>query len=181
MPRNLEIKARIADVAAARAVVQWLGARPAGADEQVDTYYRIDRTDRLKLRTFGDGRAELIHYHRSEATGVRTSDYEVTPVRDGPTRSLLVPATDPVVVVRKHRELHWLDNVRVHLDTVEGLGTFIELEAVVDARHDENACRQQIDRITVALRLREEDLIRGSYADLLRAGARLPAAERPAS
>jgi len=168
MARNVEIKARIADIGAARALVHDLGARHAGTVDQVDRYYRVDGGERVKLRTFGDGRAELIHYRRAETGGVRTSDYEVTPVRDEAARTCLVPKTAPLVVVRKRREVHLLDNVRVHLDAVDGLGTFIELEAVVDSGHDEAACRRQVDQLISALDLRDSDLIRGSYADLLR-------------
>ncbi len=168
MARNLEIKARIADLSAARLVVERLGARDAHTVDQVDQYYQLDGDTRVKLRTFGDGHAELIHYRRPEVGGVRTSDYEVTPVRDEATRTRLVPKSRPVVVVRKRREVHMLDNVRIHLDTVEILGTFLELEAVVDATHDEAECARQIDAIAAALGLGDADLIRASYADLVR-------------
>lgn len=171
MARNIEIKARIADLAPARAVALGLGAQAAGMLEQVDRYYTLDGDTRLKLRTFGDGRAEMIRYRRPEAGGVRTSDYEVTPVRDEATRSCVVPKTKPLVVVRKRRELLLLDNVRVHLDTVDGLGTFLELEAVVDPAHDDAHCARQVASIMSALGLGERDLIRASYADLLSAGA----------
>jgi predicted adenylyl cyclase CyaB len=78
-----------------------------------------------------------------------------------------VPKSAPLVVVCKRREVLLWDNVRIHLDQVDGLGTFLELEAVVDALHDETACRAQIDRLMDALRLSESDLIRASYAELL--------------
>ena len=68
-----------------------------------------------------------------------------------------------------------IDNVRVHLDQVDGLGTFLELEAVVDAAHDDAACRAQVDRIMQALGLGDADLIRASYAELLNAKNAKPA------
>ena len=137
VPRNLEIKVRVADLAPARATATRLGARPAGVEVQVDRYYELEGESRLKLRTVPGRPAELIRYRRPESDAVRTSDYEVTLVRDAEARRCLVPKTRPVVTVRKRREVLLLDNVRIHLDSVESLGTFVELEAVVDDAHDE--------------------------------------------
>ncbi len=169
MPRNLEVKARLPDLAAARATVARLGARPAGIEVQVDRYYELEGGWRVKLRSVRGRGAELIRYRRPETEAVRISDYEVTPVRDRAARRCLVPKGRPLVTVRKRREVHLLDNVRVHLDEVEELGTFLELEAVVDAAHDEAACSRRIGAITAALGLGEDAFIRASYAELLRA------------
>lgn len=163
MARNIEIKARMADLAAARAVAVGLGGRAHAVEEQEDRYYEIAGGRRLKARLIVGGRVELIDYRRPESAGVRASDYTVTPVQ--PTA---LPAGEPLVVVRKRREVLLIDNVRVHLDDVEGLGTFLELEAVVDAAHDDATCRAQVDRILAALDVCEADLIRASYAELLR-------------
>lgn len=169
MARNVEAKARIADLDAARRAAAALGARFVWADAQVDRYYELDGARRLKLRTCERAPAELIRYARPEASGVRTSEYEVLPVRDPDAAACLVPKTPPLVVVRKRRELWQLDNVRLHLDDVDGLGTFLELEAVVDATHDEPACRERVTRLLAALGVAEQDCIRASYSDLLRA------------
>ena len=162
MARNIEIKARLADVSAAREVALRLGARPYVVEQQVDTYYALDGGRRVKVRRINGGRSELIDYQRSEATGVRASDYTITPLADDAS-----PPGKPVVIVRKRREVLLIENVRVHLDQVDGLGTFLELEAVIDAAHDDAVCRTQVDRIMAALGLAEPDLIRGSYAELL--------------
>ena len=163
MPRNIEIKARLNDLAAARGVARGLGAVPFAVEEQVDSYYQLAGGRRLKVRRINGGRRELIDYQRPEATGVRASDYTITPVES----DAALPAGTPLVVVRKRREVLLIDNVRVHLDQVDGLGTFLELEAVVDAAHDDAACRAQVDRVMDALGLRDADLIRASYAELL--------------
>ncbi|HXJ35399.1 MAG TPA: class IV adenylate cyclase [Candidatus Eisenbacteria bacterium] len=168
MPRNVEIKARLADLAAARAIADRVGARFTWADDQVDRYFELDGGRRVKLRTTGRG-AELIRYDRREDAGVRVSAYEVSPVRDAEGEACLVPTTRPLVTVRKRRELWLLDNVRIHLDTVDGLGTFLELEAVVDATHDEARCRAAVDRLLDAFGLSEAACLRASYGDLLRA------------
>ena len=169
MARNVEAKARIADLDAARAAAGRAGARFVWADVQVDRYYELDGGRRVKLRTCDRAPAELIRYDRPERAGVRTSEYTVSPVRDAEAEACLVPKGPPLVVVRKRRELWLVDNVRIHLDDVEGLGTFLELEAVVDAAHDEAACRTQAERLLAAFGLRESDCLRASYGDLLRA------------
>jgi adenylate cyclase class IV len=168
MSRNIEIKARVADLGAARGVALGLGAAPHADEAQTDRYYAVDGARRVKLRTVAGGRAELIDYHRAESAGVRASDYTVTPVRDEAAGLCLVPKGRPLVVVRKRREILLWKNVRIHLDTVDGLGTFLELEAVVDERHDDATCRAQVAALMDALHLRDADLIRASYADLLR-------------
>jgi adenylate cyclase class 2 len=172
MPRNIEIKVRVADLDALRVQCVRLGASVRTVEEQTDRYHTLDGGRRVKLRTIRGGRAELIEYRRAEATGVRASDYSVTAVRDAAADRCMVPRGRPLAVVRKRREVWLWDNVRIHLDTVDGLGTFLELEAVIDARHDEAACRAQVATVMDALGVGEADLLRASYADLVRDRAR---------
>jgi len=166
MARNVEVKVALADPAAARAAALALGAVDTGVDAQVDRYYALDGGRRVKLRTCRDG-AQLIRYDRPETAGVRPSDYEILPARDPATQACLVPPGEPVVVVRKRREILLVENVRIHLDDVDGLGTFLELEAVVDAAHDDMRCHAQVDEILTALGLAAAEPIRASYAELL--------------
>jgi adenylate cyclase class IV len=167
MARNIEIKARVAALADARVIALALGAVPLASEEQTDRYYVVDGAHRLKLRTIAGGRAELVEYRRPEKSGVRASDYTVTPVRDERAGICLVPKGEPLLIVRKRREILLWDNVRIHLDEVDQLGTFIELEAVLDEQHDESVCRDQVAYILRALGLSEDDLIRASYAELI--------------
>jgi adenylate cyclase, class 2 len=167
MPRNVEIKARVRDLAPVRARALAAGAKPHLIEEQTDRYYTVDGAHRVKLRTIAGGRAELVDYRRSEATGVRASEYTVTPVRDEAAGLCLVPKGKPLVTVRKRREVLLWDNVRIHLDTVDALGTFVELEAVVDDRHDEANCHEQVATLMSTLGLDRTELIRASYAELL--------------
>lgn len=169
MPRNLEVKAALPNLAVTRKAVATLGARHVGTEHQVDRYYELEGARRVKLRTIRGGGAYLIRYQRPEHAGVRTSDYEITPVRDAAAARCLVPKSAPLIVVRKRREIHLLDNVRIHLDRVAGLGTFLELEAVVDATHDDAACARQVEAITHALGVPAGAFIQASYADLLSA------------
>lgn len=176
MPRNLEVKARLPDLARTRRAVEALGARHVTTEHQVDRYYQLDGARRCKLRIIRGAGAHLIRYERPERHDIRTSHYEITPVRDAAAARCLLPKGQPVIVVRKRREIHLLDNVRIHLDRVLGLGTFLELEAVVDAHHDDATCTRQVEAITRALGVPATAVIRASYAELL--GARgVPTAE----
>jgi adenylate cyclase, class 2 len=167
VPRNIEVKVRVDDLDAARRRALARGAHHHAVEKQVDCYYRLDLDRRAKLRTVNGQSAHLIEYHRPETSGVRTSDYTLTPVRDSGAQACLVPRGKPLVVVSKEREILLLDNVRIHLDRVDGLGTFLELEAVVDAAHDDATCHEQIDTIMTALGVSHEELVRASYAELL--------------
>ena len=170
MPRNVEVKVPVSDLALLRAAALAAGARLGGVERQTDRYYELDGGRRVKLRTRVGGTAELISYDRPEAAGVRPSDYEVTPVRDpaASTGACLVPRREPIAVVRKRREVLLLENVRIHLDEVDRLGTFLELEAVVDAAHDDAACQRQVAALLDALGLSGAEPIRASYGELVR-------------
>jgi predicted adenylyl cyclase CyaB len=168
VPRNIEVKVRLADSVRARDAALAAGARSASVEIQTDRYYELAGGRRVKLRTRGGGGAELIHYDRPETDAVRASDYEVTPVRDAAARACLVPKGAPVAVVRKRREVLLLDNVRIHLDEVDGLGAFLELEAVVDQQHDDAACRRQVAALLDALGLASSHAVLASYGELIR-------------
>src|SRR2546427_12915823 len=89
VPRNLEIKIRVADLAPARATAARLGARPAGVEVQLDRYYELEGGSRLKLRTVPGRPAELIRYRRPGADAGGTSDYQVRRVDDAAARRCL--------------------------------------------------------------------------------------------
>lgn len=175
--KNIEMKARCADLGKIREASRSLGAVHQGSMRQLDTYYRVP-AGRLKLREIefaGAGAdsgeavsAELIFYQRANADGPRSSDYEVAPVSEpARMRAALASALGIWIHVEKERELWLLDNVRIHLDAVEGLGTFIELEAVVDDEHPEESCHMTVRRMLDAFGVTGADLVPNSYSDLL--------------
>ena len=166
--RNIEVKIPVADLDRLRDAAIALGATSVGIEEQTDRYYELVGGRRVKLRTRASGAAELIRYDRPETGGVRASDYEVTPVRDQETRLCLVPSEPAVAIVHKRREVLLLENVRIHLDDVERLGAFLELEAVVDREHDDGACHRQVAALLDALGLAAAEPIRASYGELIR-------------
>lgn len=163
--KNIELKARCPDPERSRGIARSLAAAPRGIIQQTDTYFRVP-AGRLKLREMD--RAELIFYRRSDESGVRESDYDVVPVADpAALKRTLDRALGVWRVVSKRRELWMLDNVRIHLDQVDGLGSFIEFEAVIDDAHSEEECRRAVARLSAAFGIREEDRIGRSYSDLM--------------
>src|SRR3712207_369543 len=136
---NVEIKARCADLVPARATLLRMGARLVGPDRQVDTYFRVPN-GRLKLRQ-GLIENNLIFYAREDREGPKRSDVILYGTRpDSDLKALLTAALGTLVVVEKRREIYFVavdgvgldgvENVKVHLDTVEGLGSFVEIEAI---------------------------------------------------
>ena len=168
MARNVEIKARIASV---EALLPLALARADGAPERIaqdDTFFH-SAAGRLKLRVFEDGRGELIAYERPDATGPKTSDYAIAPVADPDAlRTTLARALGISGRVVKRRTLLLVGRTRVHLDRVEGLGDFLELEVVL---HEGERAE---DGIAVAhallrgLQIDASQLVAGAYVDLLR-------------
>jgi predicted adenylyl cyclase CyaB len=171
--RNLELKARCADPARAETVLRELGATREWSLRQVDTYFVVPR-GRLKLRE-QEGRAvaELIAYDRPNVIAVRASDYQLVPVPDpAPLKSALTRTLDVRVVVAKQRTLWMWHNVRIHLDHVESLGTFLEFEAVLESPDEpDGRSRERLGQLTRLLRIRDEDRIAVSYSDLLESRA----------
>ena len=155
--RNLEIKARDADPRRSLELALELGAEDHGEIEQRDTYFGRAH-GRLKLREQTPGETELIQYRRPDAAGPRVSDFRRVPVADADAlREALDAALGTLVVVEKTRRLLVWEGVRIHLDEVEGLGSFVELEDPGEGERLE-ALRAKLDI---------EDPIAGSYSDLL--------------
>jgi predicted adenylyl cyclase CyaB len=165
--RNLERKARLADLPAAHAALRALGAREEGIQRQSDVYFQVPH-GRLKLRVIDDREAVLIWYQRPDCAAARLSHYRLVPIADAVgLRAALTGALGVRCEVHKCREVwHW-HNVRIHLDEVEGLGTFVEFEAVLGRDDDEATAHERLRRLGVLLGLRSEDELAGSYADLL--------------
>jgi predicted adenylyl cyclase CyaB len=165
--RNLELKARHPDLAAAREAVRRLGARPAGIEDQTDTFFQVAH-GRLKLREIDGRPAVLIWYDRPDDEGVRSSCYHLVPVEDpAGLRAALAAGLGVRGQVRKCREIFLWHNVRVHLDEVAGLGTFVEFEAVLSATEDETISQARLDRLGEVLAINTSLRVSRAYVDLL--------------
>ncbi len=164
---NVEIKARSSNHDGIRRVLEGRGARFVGKDHQVDTYFNVSE-GRLKLRE-GNIENSLIFYKRSNQSGPKQSDVVLVRVQPDPALRAVLSASNGVkVVVDKQREIWFDGNVKFHLDQVEGLGSFVEIEAI-DADGSkkspalEKQCRFYMDLFGIV----EADLIDRSYSDLL--------------
>jgi predicted adenylyl cyclase CyaB len=167
MRRNIEIKLRVGEHRSLAARLRALGATHGGTCTQRDIFFAASR-GRLKLRLQPGRAAQLIHYERTDAARLRPSDYRRVEVEAaGAMRALLAAACGERGEVRKRRRLFRLDNVRIHLDSVDGLGRFLEIEAVVDAAHPEPACRDAAARLLAALGLDGAPIEPRAYIDLL--------------
>jgi predicted adenylyl cyclase CyaB len=136
---------------------------------QRDTFFRCT-TGRLKLRETGAGQAELIFYSRPDVAGTKQSDYEITAVADPELlRVVLSRALGVTQTVEKTRVLCLVGQTRVHLDSVDGLGDFLELEVVL--RPGQNSAEGQAIAADLMQRLgiRDTDLCSTAYADMLSA------------
>ena len=131
---------------------------------QRDTYFRV-ASGRLKLREEEPGEAHLIAYARPDDADVRVSSYRVVPAPDG-TLAALSETLGVDVVVEKRRHLLLWETVRIHLDEVTGLGSFVELEAVAEGDSDLSREREQVAHLRDELGIGE--LREGSYADAIR-------------
>ncbi|NNL47971.1 MAG: class IV adenylate cyclase, partial [Acidimicrobiia bacterium] len=119
--RNVEIKARCSKTDVVRRRLEEAGARYVGLDRQTDTYFRSP-SGRLKLRQ-GSIENSLIAYQRADESGPRLSAVSLYRTKDSATlREVLVSSLPIDVVVEKYRHIYFLDNVKVHVDTVPPLG-----------------------------------------------------------
>jgi homotetrameric cytidine deaminase len=165
---NVELKAVDRDPEATAARVAALGAVPTGVLEQHDTYFPT-RNGRLKLRRDGSGGAgELIAYRRPDDSDATESEYVLVPVSGADTLAeALDGALGTVVVVSKRRRLFMWEGVRIHLDEVQELGSFIEFEAVLPEAGDAEAARAKVERLRAQLGIEDDALVAVGYVDLL--------------
>lgn len=167
--RNVEFKIALNDWAAAHEVAKELCSDPGTVWKQRDTYFAA-RSGRLKLREVEGEEACLIAYHRADDEGVRTSHYQLVPVSDAAgVRGALEASIGRTLVVTKTRHVFLWNNVRIHLDRVEGLGAFLEFEAVLSAEDPEERGYEQVRELCRRFGLDPSAGIPGSYVDLLRA------------
>jgi predicted adenylyl cyclase CyaB len=167
VPRNVEIKARVRDLPALRRAVAAIADGPPTLLLQDDVFFDSPR-GRLKLRVFADGSAELISYLRNDVGGPRESRFAKAPVSDpAALAAVLDDALGTAGAVRKQRFLYRRGRTRIHLDEVEGLGCFLELEVELAdgqaAAEGERTARVLMEELGIG----EDDLVATAYVDLL--------------
>ena len=165
--RNIELKATDPDPARSLRIAQELGASDEGTLVQRDTYFRVPE-GRLKLREQSPGGATLIQYARDDRAEARESRYRLIDVDDAETtRIALEQALGTLAVVEKERRLLLWEGVRIHLDTVEGLGSFVELEGVAPETSDLSGEHDRVARLSEALGIDGARILSDSYSDLV--------------
>lgn len=167
MARNIEIKARIASVDALIPKAAAIADKGPVEIFQDDTFFRCE-SGRLKLRAFSTEEGELIFYRRANLQGPKESFYLRSPTSaPGTLRDSLSLAYGEAGRVRKHRTLFLAGRTRIHLDKVEGLGHFLELEVVLAEGEPIEAGVREAHDLMAKLGVEPSQLIEGAYVDLL--------------
>lgn len=179
---NFEFKARLYDMQNVNSVLHARAANLDGIMQQTDTYFCVSG-GRLKLReivyesqaahALQRAESQLIFYQRPDHAAVKRSDYHIAPIGDAAKlREVLALALGIHVTVKKRRTLYLIPmknggSIRIHLDQVEGLGDFVEVEALAHAAEFAAAAEAEAHDLLRAFHIAENDLMSGSYADLL--------------
>ncbi|MFN4284967.1 MAG: class IV adenylate cyclase [Lacibacter sp.] len=168
MIQNAEIKARSAAPEQVRAILLENGAVHKGTDLQTDIYFRVTE-GRLKLRR-GNIEHALIYYRRPNTAATRQSLIHLVPLTgDSSALEALLTAVHGVrCIVSKQRDIYFIDNVKFHIDAVEGLGHFVEIEAIGQpgaAAYEQ--LQQQCNHYMQLLQIAPSDLLTHSYSDML--------------
>ena len=166
MARNVEIKARVTDLAAVEIQARRIATEGPSDIAQDDTFFAC-ATGRLKLRELSPVQGQLIYYSRPDAVGPKVSDYWISGT-DSPAamRETLGRALGIVGRVRKLRRLYLVGRTRVHLDDVEGLGSFVELEVVLAEGESPAKGTEEAKQIMKSLGIGNSQLVQGAYVDL---------------
>lgn len=167
MPRNIEIKASIERIDDLLPKALAIADQGPVEIEQDDTFFRCDAS-RLKLRTLSPSAGELIFYRRADQQGPKESFYQLTPTHEPDRlRETLSLAWGQIGRVQKKRTLLLVGRTRIHLDRVQGLGHFLELEVVLEEDEPLEAGMQEANDIMAQLGVEPSRLIEGAYLDLL--------------
>ncbi len=167
MPRNVEIKARLDSLDAIHRKAAALAEQGPVRIAQDDTFFRCDH-GRLKLRVFSETEGELIFYRRADRQGPKESFYVRSPTTSPASlREALTLAQGTMGRVIKDRTLYQVGRTRVHLDEVQGLGHFVELEVVLEDHEELEAGVREAHRLMEQLGIAPSQLIGGAYVDLL--------------
>lgn len=164
---NVEIKARCGDPSFVRNYLLNNGADHKGTDLQTDTYFNV-RDGRLKLRE-GNIENNLIFYKRTDQPGPKSSHFHLVSIDDAKgLKEVLERSCGIKMIVRKQREIYYIDNVKFHIDEVPKLGSFIEIEAGnILTNKTESELLDQCNFYLKEFGVKEEDLVSESYSDMM--------------
>lgn len=174
MARNVEIKAVAENVGELSAAARRMSSEPPTTVEQTDVFFRTE-AGRLKLSILSPGYGELIFYDRPDQAGPKTNTYTIS-ITNQPSalRAVLSAAYGEDVIVRKVRKLYLAGRTRIHVDAVEDLGDFVELEVVLEDAENPDDGIAEAHALMAELGIRRSNLVEGACADLLKARESLP-------
>lgn len=163
---NIEIKAAYSNLQKAREICKEMKASFVGNDRQIDTYFNVPN-GRLKLRNSSLSGTYLIPYIRPNQAGPKKSDYARIDISEpDKVKSLFVELMGVGQIVAKTREIYLIENVRVHLDSVDGVGTFFELEAVYEDESQRNQEEQKVKNLMEKFEISTDSLQQTSYQQM---------------
>jgi predicted adenylyl cyclase CyaB len=167
MPTNIEIKAQVRNLTELRRRAETISDTPAQAIPQEDTFFNTQK-GRLKLRQLTPNHGQLIYYERPNQEGPKRSNFQVYETDDPEgLNALLNQALGVRGVVRKKRTLYLVGQTRIHLDEVEGLGEFMELEVMLHPGQSDSEGQDIARDLMAKLGIQDNDLLEGAYMDLL--------------
>jgi predicted adenylyl cyclase CyaB len=167
MAANIEIKARVYDFEALKARAKSISDKPLEVIPQEDTFFNTEK-GRLKLRLLAPDLGYLIYYERPDQDGPKRSDYHLAKTNDPEDlKTALSLALGVRGVVKKTRYLYMVGQTRIHVDDVEGLGHFMELEVVMREDQEDAEGQAIAEDLMRRLGVREDALVEGAYMDLL--------------
>jgi adenylate cyclase, class 2 len=165
--KNVEFKAKVDNLEQYENKLLSLNPKFVGLDHQIDTYFNA-QVGRLKLRE-GSIENALINYDRENSLGSKESHiilYQHEP--NTALKTILTRQLGVKIVVDKKRKIYFIDNVKFHFDTVENLGTFIEVEAIDNSgAFTMEELKEQCDNYRDFFELTEQNMIEKSYSDLI--------------
>jgi predicted adenylyl cyclase CyaB len=164
LKKNYEIKCRIDDRKKVTEIKKALSKYKHSIEKQTDIYYKTSN-GRLKLRIIDDTSGSLIQYNRAEKKNKRISKYTISKTKDFRELDFILKKQfDTLVTVIKKRDVYINKNVRVHLDKVKNLGSYLEIEIIYERLSD---AKKQMQELITKLELDETKFIKESYSDLL--------------
>lgn len=171
MPANIEIKARVCDLASLKQRAEDMSDSPPQVIPQEDTFFNTPH-GRLKLRQLTPDWGQLVYYERDDTAGPKRSSYAIVETSDPfALKAALTAALGVRGVVRKTRTLYLVGQTRIHFDEVEGLGRFIELEVVLRPGQSDAEGQAIAEDLIKELGVAKSDLLEGAYMDLLEKNA----------
>jgi len=143
-----------------------LGAKYQKTMHQIDTYFNVPK-GRLKLREIDGETAQLVYYKRADENVSRYSNYSIVEITDASEfKQMMMDALGVKAIVDKARELWMYGNTRIHVDDVDGLGHFVELETVITNQTNTEA-QAEHNFVKRALEIDDAEIVPVSYSDLI--------------